>query len=404
MYSLLSLGARMMNTVYVDLTADGAPRQGRSLGRALRRRLRDDPAHWIALGRTHGVVEALLAGVLLVLAVVVEPAVVPHWGTTAMSIALCVAAGLSGRWPVPAGVAVGALLSVLAVMPSAWSGLAVHACLIPLFSASSRGLSRARWMLAGWYFVALVGQIAAATGLSADLLRYGAGWAAVISMALVMGTAFRYLAVLKDAERQAVLRQQRHIVARDIHDTVAHDLSLTVMRIEQAHLRGEVQLSDLDFALLSCRKAVRDLRRMMEVLREDDLVPRSFLRQSAVGALQSAVSQLQRAGFRPEVTVEGDTSQLKASVDDALGWILVEAASNVARHGDPNQACTILIDVQQEQVEVLVTNHAAHRSARNGRSGMGIPGMQERIDMLGGTLFVGSGEDGLWVTQAAIPT
>jgi signal transduction histidine kinase len=201
--------------------------------------------------------------------------------------------------------------------------------------------------------------------------------------------------------REAVLRERTRI-ARELHDVVAHSMSLVAVRAETAPYR----LPDLpapareEFLALAgtARDTLTELRRLLGVLRTDraELAP-----QPGLSDVDDLVAAARDAGLDVETDVLGVPNS------DAIGLtvyrIVQEALSNASQHS-PGAAVRVAVSASGGDVRVEVTNTAPDgpASPRTGE-GHGLVGMRERVELLGGTLQTGPTPDGGFTVVAWIP-
>lgn len=368
---------------------------------------RDPWSAVILQGHQNGTLEAILAALLFGLVLAIE---VPQATSTlqvGLILTLCVAAGIAGRWPIVGGVVVGSGLTALVAAPPAWFGVAVHAFFIPVLSVWSRPVAGwFRWLLTSWYLAALTIGSGMAAGFGSALVPYLMAWGFLLAVAALTGSMIRKLGEAKDAERLAALRQQRLAMARDLHDTVAHELSLVVLRLQSARLSGAVNDEDVEYALVACRNSISDLRGVLGMLRDEslgDIKPRSLSPGRFDDLLAERLAALDGLGFRVDTAISPLIGELGASVQDALSWALREATANVAKYGDPGRECSFVIDMDGQCVEMLVRNGISSSRPTGEQGGVGLVGMQERVQAAGGTVSAGEVEDRVWITQAKIP-
>lgn len=350
---------------------------------------------------------SLVLGLLLAALVVVFDESVHILGLqTALEVSLALAAGLSGFWPRAAGAASLALLAVIALAPPWISGVGVMGALLPMFSLGmASGLP---WLL-GYGALAwglLVAGDAHEIPDGVSLWPYPFFWAVALVAAAISGRAVGRLVRVTEAEADRRLLDQRRGIARDLHDTVAHGLSLIAMRAEESRLKGTATDDDLSFIVATADRSIHELRGMMQVLRQGDEadLPAPASRGSAPldEVLQRCVRTLGDQGFRASQVIEGDVSQLPDSVADALGKVALEATNNIVRHGDPGSACALLVEVTERDAAIAVTNVPGRRTGRHRHQPMGLIGMRERVVVLGGEFSAGMGAT-RWVTRATLP-
>lgn len=322
-----------------------------------------------------------------------------------LDLALCAAAGLSARFPAAAGSAVLAGFALTVLSPQ-YPGVGAYATLIPILSAglARRNLLRALLSAGGYTLLLVVTSLRLSAGES--LIDYAVFWLAWVGAAWLTSEVLRRLL---DAERlmaRGRLAEQRREIARELHDTVAQDLSMIIMRAEQARLHGTTSAADLKFIVTSADGAIRDLRSIMTLLRKDDEPTAGdgvTSRLSLDDTVAEAVAQLRRHGFQPTVSVEGGTDRLSHLAGDTLAKVVREASSNIVQHGQRDSACALMIEVRDSDAEVVVSNlpGRATRVLRR-HEPLGLTGLRERVEAVGGEFSAAAGAN-RWVTRARIP-
>ncbi|HEX7306059.1 sensor histidine kinase [Lentzea sp.] len=228
---------------------------------------------------------------------------------------------------------------------------------------------------------------------AADMALFVPIIAAVVYLFGARGRAERELEEERDAK--AAL-EERARIAREMHDVVAHHMSMVVVRCETAPYRlpglseeAEKELQEIGEA---ARTAITDMQRLLGVLRTNGEAPQ---REPQPGI--SRIPELVRPGDEAEVGV-GD-------VPEAVGLtayrIVQEALTNATRHA-PGSKASVHVHENDGVLEVVVVNTAGGPS-RGGGSGQGLVGMRERVAVHGGTLTVKSTEDGGFLVRARIP-
>jgi signal transduction histidine kinase len=223
--------------------------------------------------------------------------------------------------------------------------------------------------------------------------------------------AQRALAVQRESTeaeraRRAVL-EERTRIARELHDVVAHHMSLIAVRAETAPYR----LSDLsdsaraEFGSLSAaaREALADMRRLLGVLRHDQ--PAVLAPQPQLSDLPVLVEAARQAGVSVELSVPGALDRVPSGVGVCAYRIVQESLSNASQHS-PGAAVTVSVDQESGAVLLRVANGpgtptAVSRTERG--AGGGLTGMCERVTLLGGSLSVGPAPDGGFVVSAVLP-
>jgi signal transduction histidine kinase len=219
------------------------------------------------------------------------------------------------------------------------------------------------------------------------------------------------------AERaQRAMLEERTRIARELHDVVAHHMSLVAVRAETAPYR----LADLsapvraEFAALSdvAREALADMRRLLGVLRYDQ--PAALAPQPQLADLPALVDSARRAGVSVELSVPDTLAQVPAGVALCAYRIVQESLSNASQHA-PGAPVTVSVNMDTAGVVLEVVNGPAGAAsgvaatgaaerAGNGRGpGHGLAGMRERVTLLGGWLEAGPAADGGFVVSAVLP-
>ena len=209
-----------------------------------------------------------------------------------------------------------------------------------------------------------------------------------------------------ERERRAVL-EERTRIARELHDVVAHHMSLVAVRAETAPYR----LTDLpdpvraEFASLSdvAREALADMRRLLGVLRDDG--PAALAPQPRLADVPALVDAARQAGVTVELSLPAALDQVPSSVGVCAYRIVQESLSNASQHA-PGTPVTVLVDRDPAGIVLQVANGPgvpAVSAVDDHRSGHGIAGMRERVALLGGSLSAGPAPDGRFVVSAVLP-
>jgi signal transduction histidine kinase len=204
--------------------------------------------------------------------------------------------------------------------------------------------------------------------------------------------------------RRAVL-EERARIARELHDVVAHHMSLIAVRAETAPFRLESLPEPVraEFGSLSgaARDALTDMRRLLGVLRDDDAAERAP--QPQLGDLPVLIGAAQRAGVAVELTTAAELGLVPAGVGVCAYRIVQESLSNASRHA-PGAAVTVSVQQGGDAVLLRVANGPGEiTDLPAGHAGHGLTGMRERVALLGGSLRAGPSADGGFVVSAVLP-
>ena len=204
---------------------------------------------------------------------------------------------------------------------------------------------------------------------------------------------------------------ERSRIARELHDVVAHSLSVVVLHAGvERRLMSDVD-SSTGRALATiedtARTALAELRHLLGLLQQDHETPLAPL--PSLGELDHLVSTLRASGHEVEVDVTGDPSGLPTGIDLSAYRIVQEAVTNTLRHA-PGSAVALRVAHETDAVLLEVVNEpsatTAGGTAPDGSalgSGRGLVGMRERVRLYGGDLTAGPTDDGGFRVHARLP-
>jgi signal transduction histidine kinase len=235
-------------------------------------------------------------------------------------------------------------------------------------------------------------------------------WHVAVALCIVAGYAVRFSNHANAAmtiAREMMVRQEasgeRRQIARDVHDVVAHSLSVTLLHVTAARLALNREDSDaarhaLEEAERLGRLSMADIRRIVQVLRadEDSAVD---MPQPAADQIQDLIDVYRKAGLEIDATIDPGIMSLTDSAGMTLYRILQEALTNAARHGDGRTTVCVVMD--NDTAHLIITN-PVRLTDRTGIPGSGMIGMQERAEAAGGT-WCSRIEHGHWIVDARIP-
>jgi signal transduction histidine kinase len=212
----------------------------------------------------------------------------------------------------------------------------------------------------------------------------------------------------QEAERATLAERQR--IAREIHDLVAHSLSVTMLHVggaRQALVAGDDGTPDVDDALAALsdaeqvgRQAMAEIRRTVSVLATE---PAGSHPLPCAEDIPDLVGRLRDAGHPVAYDARGDLTALPPTAGLGFYRVLQEALTNATKHA-PGEPVTVSVDVGSRRA------HLAVRNRRNGAEpaatdGSGTAGMSSRAEQLGGTLLAGPdpGDPDQWLVDLTIP-
>jgi signal transduction histidine kinase len=207
---------------------------------------------------------------------------------------------------------------------------------------------------------------------------------------------------LQRAHAEAVAGE-RATIARELHDVIAHSVSVMTVQAGAARLLFDDDPSRAKESLLAVeetgRQALAEMRRLLGILRGDAQEGR-LAPQPGIADLDALVEQVRSAGLPVDVLVEGKPRALPPGVDLAAYRVVQEALTNTLKHAGAARA-EVLIRYSETALELAVTNDGHVR--RNGRGGHGLIGMRERVTLYGGELHAGPRSGGGYAVRATLP-
>jgi signal transduction histidine kinase len=211
-----------------------------------------------------------------------------------------------------------------------------------------------------------------------------------------------------EAERaQRAVLEERTRIARELHDVVAHHMSLIAVRAETAPYRlpGLSETARAEFGALSevAREALAEMRRLLGVLRHDQ--PAALAPQPQLADLPALIDAARQAGVSVELSAPPALGRVPPGVGVCAYRIVQESLSNASQHA-PGAA--VIVSVGQEAGAVLLRvangpSGTADSSGDEHGPGHGLTGMRERVALLGGSLSAGPAPGGGFVVSAVLP-
>jgi signal transduction histidine kinase len=350
-------------------------------------------------------------------------------GAPAYALALLHTLPLAWRRRFPSAVLATSVASGLAVaalgLPPVFLGPAI---LVPVYTIAAYGDRRSS--LAGLAMVeaaiAVVQLTPGATGVATWLgntLVLGAAWLVghfvhdrrVYAAQLEERTAqleertAQLEQVREELARRAVA-EERLRIARELHDVVAHSLSVIAVQSGVGAHVAATQPEEARKALAAVEAASRttlnELRRLLGVLREDGEPPGSLAPAPGLAAVDTLLAQMGEAGLAVNLRVEGVRPQVPPGVDLSAYRIVQEALTNVLKHAGPARAQVVICYGDQE-VAIEVTDDgrgpAPATTARRAGTGHGLVGFRERTALFGGELEVGPRPGGGFRVAVRLP-
>jgi signal transduction histidine kinase len=329
------------------------------------------------------------------------------------------AAGLGFAALATRAAATGALGTLVVIM--VWYGLGYRSGLINLpfliaFYLLGATGDRVRQLAVGSLAVvlSLIGMLAAGNE-SASSAAAAIGWilAAILfgqlthdRRALIAELEGRAAKAEADRDREAERRvaEARLAIARDVHDVLAHTVSLMTVQAGVAQDALEHGRDGADKALGTIRSAGRDalgeIRALVSMLREGSASPDNAP-VPGLDRLEELALATSAAGVPVDIAVELPTGELSELVELTAYRVVQEGLTNVVRHARARRA-TVTVRRCDHDLLVSVRDDGAGKRGVDG-SGFGLRGMRERVQSMGGSFAAGRAPEGGWLVEARIP-
>jgi signal transduction histidine kinase len=297
-------------------------------------------------------------------------------------------------------------LAAHATLGRAIAGMAVAVPGLTIFTMathhSALGMVNPRTLLGG--------QVQGGTGyLAGEILVFWLAGVFVRARRQAVALAEHNQALTRQAEQAVTAERAR--IARELHDIVAHHLSVVVLQAAGARASGQASDRTLEKIEHSGRQALTEMRRLLGILREPDEEP-ALAPQPGLGELPALAESVRAAGLPVRLVVDGDgaalPAALPAAVDVSAYRIVQEALTNVLKHAGSAHA-EVSIGYVDNSVTIEVTDDGPGLKATDPvwaeatQGGRGLTGMRERVALFGGDLRAGPRPDGGFAVRARLP-
>ncbi|WP_329119127.1 sensor histidine kinase [Streptomyces sp. NBC_01465] len=218
----------------------------------------------------------------------------------------------------------------------------------------------------------------------------------------------------REAQSKVAVAAERARIARELHDVVAHNVSVMVVQADGAAYVLDASPDQAKQALETIsstgRQALAEMRRLLGVLRTGEHQEAGeYVPQPDVQQIEDLVEQVRTAGLTVDFRVEGTPRPLPSGVELTAYRIVQEALTNTRKHGGPDAGASVRLVYFDDGLGLLVEDDgrgAAHELYEDGGAdgaGHGLIGMRERIGMVGGTLDAGPRPGGGFRISALLP-
>jgi len=244
-------------------------------------------------------------------------------------------------------------------------------------------------------------------------LRYVAAWIAGYALrarseqveeAVVRAARAEHERESAESAARVAVAEERSRIARELHDIVAHAVSVMVLQVGAVRHKLPDSMSEDRDALRRVERAGRtalaEMRRLLAAMRPDgdeaELVP-----QPGLDGLDSLLAEVGRAGLPVELHLEGDPYPLPRGIDLSAYRIVQEGLTNVLKHARASDA-DVVVRYRPDEVEIEVRDNGNGRSGGDGM-GHGLVGIRERVKIYGGEMSAHTEPEGGFVLSTRLP-
>ncbi|MFG1781570.1 sensor histidine kinase [Rhodococcus oryzae] len=367
------------------------------------------------------VADSMLATILFVLEGLSAPNSQAPWLFVLLGLALCTPIAFRRRHPVLAAAALLGL-SILTTVISSWIGddavahvgqLGLAVMLYTLVAYVGRrpaalylvGLAvdsaLAIWLLHldFWTTVAFVSLFYALSWITAEFLGARRLYDEEVAARLAVAEYDR------DRRAEEAVAGERTRIARELHDVVAHAVSVMVVQADGASyaMRRNPDAAERALGNIAStgRQALAELRRTVALLRTEQTP--TEMPQHGTAGVAKVVDMMRDAGLRVELEMTGELDDIRPALSLGIHRVVQESLTNVLRHAGSSPRARVRVRRRDEDVLVEITDNGRGASQFTQGSGNGLVGMRERVAVLQGNLETGREPDGSWRVRAELP-
>ncbi|MFE3518330.1 sensor histidine kinase [Streptomyces sp. NPDC059166] len=218
----------------------------------------------------------------------------------------------------------------------------------------------------------------------------------------------------REAQSKVAVAAERARIARELHDVVAHNVSVMVVQADGAAYVMDSSPDQARQALETIsgtgRQALAEMRRLLGVLRTGDTEESGeYVPQPDVEQIQELVGKVRETGLAVDFKIEGTPRPLPSGVELTAYRIVQEALTNTRKHGGPDAGASVRLVYFDDGLGLLVEDdgrgapHELYEDGGADGAGQGMIGMRERVGMVGGTLDAGPRQGGGFRISALLP-
>jgi signal transduction histidine kinase len=211
----------------------------------------------------------------------------------------------------------------------------------------------------------------------------------------------------RDAQAQIAAASERARIARELHDVVAHNVSVMVVQADGATYAMDYSPQRAREALAAIsrtgRQALAEMRELLGVLRTVGEDSAGLAPQPGLKEIADLLASSRAAGLPVSFTVEGLPHPLPAGSALAAYRVVQESLTNARKHGGPEVTVAVTLRFCQDALKIIVSDDGEGGAAESDGAGHGLIGMRERVEMYGGKVDAGPRESGGYQVMATLP-
>jgi signal transduction histidine kinase len=340
---------------------------------------------------------------------------------TVVGVVIALSVAFRRRWPLRGMLVLIAVLAVRTVVGGGGSHQPVGVMLALILMVYGMGAfappRRSRWALA------LLVVVSGANNLSKPgngLAQAVVGAIIVVLVPYALGRWMRARAARAQIDRehaerldatreltaQTAAHEERTRIARELHDVIAHSVSLMVIQAGGARLVMDAEPGRAEESLLSVERAGRDALAEMRALLGalgDGRDPRALAPQPGLAEIDGLLAAARESGVQADLHVDGEPATVSPALDLCAYRIIQEALTNAIKHAAPARA-DVRVSWQTDALELEISDDGRGSGAVNGAGGgHGIAGMRERVALHGGSVDAGPRAGGGFAVRAQLP-
>ena len=211
----------------------------------------------------------------------------------------------------------------------------------------------------------------------------------------------------RDQQARLATASERARIAREMHDVVAHNLSVMIALADGARLTAAQDAGRAERAMGAVsstgREALEEMRRLLGVLRDGEQADTPLTPQPDIDSLDGLLQQVRAAGLATRLTRTGAPTAVSPGAQLAVYRLVQEALTNTLKHARGASAAEVRLHYDADAVSLEVVDDGAPAAAPATDGGHGLAGMRERASAYGGAVEAGPHSQGGWRVRARIP-